>query len=352
MKAFKVLILAMAWETLAAGMTGGAQPGETPAAGPRPRRPRGLSVHDPSTIVKCGGRYWLFATGRGIKSYSSKDLRTWTSGPPVLTTLPDWHKTAVPANRGHLWAPDVLHLDGRYLLYYSISSWGVRTSAIGLATNVTLDPNAAEFRWVDRGVVMQSSDEVNFNAIDPAVTLDADGNLWMAFGSFWSGIKLIQLDRSTGKRIAPDSPIHSLAHYEAIEAPCIWRHGQYYYLFINWDQCCRGVESTYNIRVGRSNAVTGPYVDKAGIGLLQSGGSRFLETTGDFIGPGHAAVFSEEGSDWLGYHYYDGSRRGLASLAVTALQWDGDGWPVAVQPPNRVVLHRGRFETKQPRPPR
>jgi len=306
------------------------------------RRRWRLSIHDPSTIVKCGDRYWLFATGRGVKSFHSKDLKTWTSGPAVLTTLPEWHKTAVPGNRGHLWAPDVIHHNGRYLLYYSVSTWGVRTSAIGLVSNVTLDPNAPDYEWVDQGLVMQSSDEVNFNAIDPGITLAPDGRLWMTFGSYWSGIKLIELDPKTGRRIAPDSPIGALAHSDAIEAPCIWYHDKYYYLFVNWGQCCRGVDSTYNIRVGRSATITGPYLDKAGVNLLDDGGSRFLETRGDFIGPGHAAIFSEDRTDWLGYHYYDSAQRGLASLAITTLHWDDDGWPVAAGPPTRVVLKDGR----------
>lgn len=319
----------------------GAEQNDEARAQAAQRRRWRLSIHDPSTIVRCDGVYWLFATGRGIKSFHSKDLKTWTAGSAVLTTLPEWHKTAVPGNRGHLWAPDVIHHNGRYLLYYSVSTWGVRTSAIGLVSNVTLDPNSPDYRWVDQGLVIQSSDDVNFNAIDPGITLGPDGRLWMVFGSYWSGIKLIELDPATGKRIAPDSPIHALAHSDAIEAPCIWYHDRNYYLFVNWGTCCRGVDSTYNIRVGRSASITGPYLDKAGVDLLDDGGSRFLETRGDFIGPGHAAIFSEKGSDWLSYHYYDGAQRGLASLAVTSLEWDQDGWPVAAGPAARVVLEDG-----------
>jgi len=320
--------------------TGNVCPGaeQDDAARAERRRRWRLSIHDPSTIVTCGNQYWLFATGRGIKSFHSKDLKTWTLGPAVLTTLPAWHKTAVPGNRGHLWAPDVIQHNGRYLLYYSVSTWGVRTSAIGLVSNVTLDPNAPDYKWVDQGLVIQSNDEVNFNAIDPGITLGPDGRLWMTFGSYWSGIKLIELDPKTGLRIAPDSPVYALAHSDAIEAPCLWYHDKYYYLFVNWGQCCRGVDSTYNIRVGRSATITGPYLDKAGVDMLDDGGSRFLETNGDFIGPGHAAIFSEGGTDWLGYHYYDGAWRGLASLAITTLQWDDDGWPVAATDRARVVL--------------
>jgi arabinan endo-1,5-alpha-L-arabinosidase len=140
----------------------------------------------------------------------------------------------------------VIFHNGRFLLYYSVSRFGRNTSAIALAANPTLDPADPDFRWTDEGIVIQSGTDDDFNAIDPAVVKTSDGKLWMSFGSFWSGIKLIQLDPQTGKRLAPDSPIHSLAHYEAIEAPHIHEHGDYFYLFVNWDRCCRGVNSTYN----------------------------------------------------------------------------------------------------------
>src|SRR5688572_26736323 len=197
-------------------------------------------VHDPSTIVKCKDEYWLFSTGAGINSWRSKDLQNWQAGPRVFTNLPAWRTNAVPGNRGHLWAPDLIHLTNRYLLYYSVSTFGKNTSAIGLATNPTLDPDDPGFAWTDQGIVVQSHSTNNFNAIDPAVTLDADGKLWLSFGSFWSGLKLIQLDPATGKRSAPDSPIYSLARQDAIEAPFIHRHSDHYYLFINWGICCRG----------------------------------------------------------------------------------------------------------------
>jgi arabinan endo-1,5-alpha-L-arabinosidase len=164
-------------------------------------------VHDPSTIVKCKDEYWLFSTGVGINSWRSKGLQTWQAGPRVFTNIPAWRTNAVPGNRGHLWAPDVIHLKGRYLLYYSVSTFGKNTSAIGLAANPTLDPDDPNFAWTDQGMVVQSHSTNNFNAIDPAVILDAEGNLWMSFGSFWSGLKLIQLNPATGKRIAPDSPM-------------------------------------------------------------------------------------------------------------------------------------------------
>jgi len=290
-------------------------------------RSRGLFVHDPSTVVKCKGEYWFFSTGRGISSRHSKNLASWEDGPRVFPLSPAWTASVVPDFRDYFWAPDALHLNDRFLLYYSVSKWGKNTSAIGLATNPTLDPADPAYRWTDRGIVIQSGVKDNFNAIDPSVLHDADGKLWMAFGSFWSGIKLIELDPATGKRIAPDSPIASLARHDTIEAACLCRHGNFYYLFVNWGLCARGVNSTYNIRIGRSTAIAGPYLDELGVDLRQGGGSLFLGTRGSFIGPGHAGILSENGQDWLSCHYYDGKNNGRATLAILPLTWTASGWP-------------------------
>lgn len=289
---------------------------------------RQVHVHDPSTIVKCNDEYWIFYTGRGIPSYHSKDLLKWESGPHVFTNPPAWTAQAVPGHFGiHYWAPDIIHLGDRYLLYYAVSVFGKNTSAIGLATNPTLDPNDPRFLWTDQGMVLQSTTNDNFNTIDPAVCRDAAGKLWLAFGSFWGGIKLIELDPKTGRRIASDSPMDSLAHFDSIEAPCLYRRGNDYYLFVNWGLCCKGVNSTYNIRVGRSGKITGPYLDKNGVNLMADGGSLFLDSTGAFIGPGHAGIISEGGANWLSCHFYDGTRHGSATLAILPVHWNTNGWP-------------------------
>lgn len=295
-----------------------------------------LRVHDPSTIVKCNDEYWLFATGPGIKSRRSKDLVHWEPGPRVLTNLPAWVTRIVPDHRGYFWAPDVIRIDNRFLLYYSVSKWGRNTSAIGLATNATLDPADPKYGWIDQGIVIESAERDNFNAIDPCVTQNAGGDLHLAFGSYWSGIKLVQLDRATGKRVSPNSPMHSLAWHTSIEAACVVRHGDFHYLFVNWGQCCRGTNSTYEIRVGRGRRITGPYLDRDGVDLMRGGGTPFLATTGRFIGPGHAAVLSEAGTHWFSCHYYDGSSRGAATLHLRPLRWDRDGWPVvSLEEPDR-----------------
>jgi len=175
--------------------------------------------------------------------------------------------------------------------------------------------------------VIESGATNDFNAIDPQYFADHDGRLWLSFGSFWSGLKLIELDPNTGKRLAVDSPIYPLASYRAIEAPFIHRHEGRYYLFMNWDTCCRGLSSTYNIRVGRSDSVFGPYVDRAGKQLMDGGGTLLIGTSGPFIGPGHAGIVRSNGAELLSCHFYDGTTsRGTARLALVPLRWS-EGWP-------------------------
>lgn len=290
---------------------------------------RNVPLHDPSTILREGDRFWVFSTGRGVSSFSSKDLIHWTNGPAVFTNAPGWAADAVPENRRmHYWAPDIIKVKDRFLLYYSVSSFGKNHSVIALASNATLDPASPQFAWRDDGIVIQSFRTNNFNAIDPALIRDQEGRLWMSFGSFWSGIKMIELDPATGKRIAPDSPLYSLAHHEAIEAPFIYFNDSFYYLFVNWGICCRGINSTYNIRVGRSQKITGPYLDKEGKDMAKGGGTLLLETDGPFIGPGHAGILKDAGRSWLSLHFYDATDKGRSKLAIRPLAWQPDGWPV------------------------
>ncbi len=294
---------------------------------------RGVRAHDPSTIIPCGDEYWIFSTGRGIRSLHSRNLIQWDQGPAVFENAPQWNAEVVPGTRPlNYWAPDVIRIGDRYLLYYSVSVYGKNTSAIGLATNATLDPGDPKFKWNDQGVVISCSGKENYNTIDPSVLLDRDGKLWMAFGSYWSGIKLIELDPKTGKRTAPDSQMYSLAHAHEIEASCIYRHGDDYFLFVNWGLCCRGVNSTYNIRVGRSQKITGPYLDKDGKDMLHGGGTLFAESAGAFIGPGHAGLFEQDGHTYMSMHFYDGTHFGAGTLAIRQIQWDESGWPGTVQP--------------------
>jgi arabinan endo-1,5-alpha-L-arabinosidase len=282
-------------------------------------------AHDPSRIIKQDGTYYVFYTSQGIVKKTSTDLRNWTDGSPIFPgNPPSWTTNAVPGFTGVFWAPDVIYLNGTNYLYYSVSSFGSQVSAIGLVTTT----NLASGPWIDQGAVIQSVNGNAYNCIDPCPLVDTNGTMWLTFGSYWNGIYLVQLDPATGKRISANSTLTWLAYNSSIEASYLYQHGGYYYLFVNWNTCCSGIDSTYNIRLGRSTSVTGPYLDRNEVNLVIGGGSMFLESTARFIGPGHAGILNDNGINWFTYHYYDGNNNGVPTLGLNRLFWSPDDWPV------------------------
>jgi len=289
-------------------------------------------VHDP-TVIKEGSTFYLFSTRAGIAIRCSQDLVQWRLCGDVFAHLPGWAVKDVPGLRG-IWAPDISYFNGKYHLYYSVSTFGSNRSSIGLVTNATLDPTSAKYRWEDQGKIVSSNNTDDWNAIDPNIVLDDAGEPWLSFGSFWSGIKLQKIDLATGRLSERDTKLYSLASRPrsprlpgAIEAPAITRRNGYYYLFVSFDFCCRGVESTYNLRVGRSKAVTGPYVDREGKSMMEEGGTLLLKGGTRWRGPGHCAILQDKDGERLVYHAYDAEARGVSTLRIAPLTWDAAGWP-------------------------
>ena len=299
---------------------------------------RQTSVHDP-VMIKEGHTYYIFSTGTGINVFSSKDTKNWTKEKPVFDKAPAWTFAAVPEFNSHIWAPDISFHNGVYYLYYSISSFAKNGSSIGVAVNKTLDKTSPDFGWIDKGKVVQSVPERDmWNAIDPNLTIDENGTPWLAFGSFWEGIKLVKLDADL-LRIAEPQVWHSLARRRrddsladtvpgngAVEAPFIFRKGAYYYLFISVDYCCRAEKSDYKLVVGRSEKITGPYLDKNGVDLMRGGGTILRQGDKNFYGVGHNAVYRADGKDYLIYHGYDVDDKGKSKLLIEELSWTVDGW--------------------------
>jgi arabinan endo-1,5-alpha-L-arabinosidase len=288
-----------------------------------------IHVHDPM-MLKQGRTYYVFSTGGGIQIRTSPDLVRWRFTGTVFATIPSWVTDAV-GPISDLWAPDVSYFNGLYHLYYAGSQFGMNTSVIGLATNTTLDPSSPRYHWIDRGLVIQSTASHDFNAIDPSVVVDTTHVPWLVFGSFWSGIKLRRLDARTGKLSTADTPLYSLAARpapDAIEAPYIVHRGHYYYLFVSFDFCCRGAQSTYRIMVGRARRVTGPYVDDHGRPMLEGAARQVLASYGRYRGPGGQSIFVDGPTHWLVYHYYDALDNGTSKLQIRPLRWTKDGWPL------------------------
>jgi arabinan endo-1,5-alpha-L-arabinosidase len=309
-----------------------------PATEPDPRRRPWMmdadKVHDPSTIIGIDGVYRFFSTGPGITLMRENTEGRWRPEGRLFAegALPQWHDEVVSGNRGYLWAPDVIRIGASHFVYYSVSAFGKNVSAIGLAVGRSLDPKSPDWKWEDRGPVLKSRASDRFNAIDPAIFRDeADGRLWMTFGSFWDGIFLVELDPKTGLRRESESPPLRLAGAPEIEAPFLHKHHGKYYLFVNWGKCCRGTNSTYEIRLGRSDQITGPFLDRSGKDLRGGGGTLLLAGVDEFIGPGHASFLHRNGQEWLAHHYYGKSLGGRSRLRLVRVNWDASGWP-RVQP--------------------
>jgi autotransporter-associated beta strand protein len=293
-------------------------------------------AHDPSPLVKDGSSYYYYSTGQGILARSSSDMSHWSDGPAIFATPPAWTSQDVPGFTGTFWAPDVEYFNGLYHLYYAVSTFGSQVSAIGMATSPTLNPSSSSYAWTDHGPVIESKNGYAYNTIDPSVVTRPDGTMWMSFGSYWNGIYQMQLNTTTGMLLNPNAtPIH-LAQRSgsdtSIEASYQYYRNGYYYLFDNWGSCCQGVNSTYNVRVGRSTSVNGPFVDQSGVSLLNGGGTLFLSAEGNYIGPGQVGIYSQNGQDYVSYHYYNGANNGTAAYALQDLYWTSDNWPTTFQP--------------------
>lgn len=305
--------------------------------GDRPTQPilKGdLQIHDP-TLLRVGNTY--VAMGTGYENVDGGTLRIktspngiiWTDAGTLGETQPAWVEKQLGTAPPNLWAPHLFARGNTTYLYFAASLFGKNTSAIGLMTNKHLDPKNPAKGWVDQGVVVTSQQGDTFNAIDPARIDTPDGRAWLAFGSFWEGIKMRELDPVSGRLRASNPKLYSLASRGggAIEAASVLRHDGYYYLFVSFDRCCAGLESTYRIMVGRSKNVTGPYVDQEGVPMLQGGGSQLQATYGRYIGPGGQEAIHDGSRDLLVYHYYDGDQGGTPQLQVSPSRWGADGWP-------------------------
>ena len=296
-------------------------------------------VHDPVMAYE-DSTWHLFATGMGIQHMTSKDRKTWTvSGQPVMSVMPQWTHDSVPGFQHHVWAPDVIRWHNRWWLSYSCSTFGKNGSAIGLLSA----PSLSYPVWNDEGCIVTSKEKRdNWNAIDPNFVIDDQDHPWLVWGSFWDGIQLVRLDTTmhvaTGEQprtiydpasrnVAPN-PTSKYAGTNAIEAPFIFKHDGWYYLFVSWDYCCRGSKSNYRVAVGRSRQVDGPYLDRDGKDMAKGGGTLFLE--GDkqqFEAAGHCASYHYNGEDIFICHGYSIAHKGASILIQRPISWSVDGWP-------------------------
>jgi len=277
-----------------------------------------LGTHDP-TLINENGTWWQFQTGVGIYGKVSRNGGLqWDPLPSVLPNGLSWWRTYVPNQSGNdVWAPDVKVYNGRTYMYYSVSTFGSKVSLIGLLSASSI----AAGDWRDDGLVIRTTASNDYNAIDPDLTIDANGAPWLSFGSWNSGIKLTRL----GSNMKPTGTLYSIASRGGgIEAPVIVQRNGYYYLFVSVGACCQGVNSTYQIRYGRSTSITGTYTDKSGVGMMSGGGTLLDGGNDRWKGPGGQDI---AGTGVIARHAYDAQDNGNAKLLISNLNWDSDGWP-------------------------
>ncbi|MBR4048691.1 MAG: family 43 glycosylhydrolase [Bacteroides sp.] len=285
-------------------------------------------IHDPSTIMECEGKYYTFGTGGG--GLISPDGYTWDGG-------------AVRPGGGA--APDAIKIGDRYLIAYGATGGGLGGGHAGIIYtmwNKTLDPKSPDFKYSEPNLVAQSEYDEDCDAIDPSLLMGPDGRLWMSYGTYFGFIRLVELDPATGKRVEGNKAIDIAIDCEA--SALIYRNG-WYYLLGTHGTCCDGVNSTYNIVVGRSRNVTGPYLDNVGRDMLKGGGKMVLAAGGRLIGAGHFGRYIvEEGVEKMSCHFEaDMDRSGRSVLNVRPLVWKND-WPVAGE-----MFQEGTYEIESER---
>jgi arabinan endo-1,5-alpha-L-arabinosidase len=271
-------------------------------------------IHDPSTITESDGRYYTFGTGGG--GLISEDGWTWNGG----------------AERpGGGAAPDVVKIGDRYLMAYGATGGGLgggHNGRILTMWNKTLDPKSPDFKYTEAVVVTSSNGVEDNDAIDPGLLLDpTDGRLWLSYGTYFGFIRLVELDPKTGKRKEGNKAINIAIDCEATD---LMYHDGWYYLLGTHGTCCDGANSTYNIVVGRSRKVTGPYLDNMGRDMLKGGGKMVVAAGGRVNGPGHfGRIVLGNGVEKMSCHYEaDLDQSGRSVLGIRPLLWKNE-WPVA-----------------------
>jgi len=295
-----------------------------------------IRVHDP-VMIKQGDTYYVFHTGRGISIKTSKDRIHWKRTGSVfsMNNLPGWHKNDIPEQDGSLWAPDIHYYRGKYYLYYSVSAWMNFHSSVGLATNTTLDSTDPAYHWVDEGsVINYKNGGDGVNVIDPDFFMDKEGKGWLFYGSYQKGLRMTEIDPVTGKCIT-DPPRLIVITKSLGEGVYVIKGEKYYYIFASRGICCKGMQSTYQIVMGRSEDARGPYLNKEGKSWVDNNYTLFLAGDSTEPGRGHNGFFTEDDTTFIVYHAYTRAANGAPLLNIKPLYIDKDDWP-AITPTGRL----------------
>ena len=297
--------------------------------------------HDPS-MIRFEDGYALMSTNNNLQLWTSEDAYNWQDHNSTVSGVPQWAYAYSPNTKG-IWAPDIFYMNGEYRVYYCVSEFGGRNSAIGYQSTTSIIPGTTGYNWTDHGHVFHTKEGTDkYNAIDADVVKDTEGNYWMAFGSFGLGIQLIKLDAKTGLQASDDKNVYNIARRTssasggAEEGPSLIEHNEQYFLFTAWDKCCQqgpDIENTtYKTAYGRADNVTGPYKDRAGYSMASGGGTILMERYGRYVGPGGGEAFQDLNRVRFVHHYYDLNGDKYNHIHIRDVVFTDDNWVEMGQP--------------------
>ena len=296
--------------------------------------------HDPS-MVRFEDGYALMSTNNNLQLWTSEDAYSWQNHKSTVSAIPQWAYQYAPGTEG-IWAPDIYYMNGEFRVYYCVSVFGKRSSAIGYTATTSIVPGTTGYGWKDHGHVIHTVTSDKYNAIDADVVRDTEGNYWMAFGSFGLGIQLIKLDGKTGYQASDDKTIYNIARRTskasngAEEGPSLIEHGGKYFLFTAWDICCQQgndiEKTTYKTAYGRADKVTGPYKDRSGADMATGGGTILMERYGRYVGPGGGEAFQDLNRVRFVHHYYDLNGDKFNHIHIRDVVFTDDNWVEMGQP--------------------
>jgi len=276
------------------------------------------TVPDPTLIRVSDGSFYLYGTEdiRNTPIFHSTDLVNWKFVGTAFTN--ETRPTFEP--RGGLWAPDINYINGKYVLYYSMAVWGgIKTAGVGVAV-----ADRPEGPFTDLGMIFRSSTIGVENSIDQQFVEDG-GKKYLFWGSF-GGLFGIEMT-DDGLKVKEGSEKRQVAG-TAYEAIIIHKRGKYYYQFASIGSCCRGLESTYTLVVGRSENLWGPYTDKQGRSMMDNRHEVVIDKNEAFVGVGHCSqiVQDKAGNDWIFYHGVNVANPSGRHLLMDKIVWVND-WP-------------------------
>ena len=297
--------------------------------------------HDP-TMFRDENGYILMSTNNNLAMSTSEDMVKWASKGRALSDKPNWDSwlhQAVGGKHDGIWAPDLFRMGNKYGIFYCGSVFGQRTSAIGLATNSKLDFGNPSAGWADQGEIVRTTNSNNYNAIDADVVQTANGEYWMAYGS-WNagGIRLVKLDPNTGKQASDDKTNYQIASRggKGIEGPSLIEHDGKYFLFTAWDVCCKQgneiEQTTYKTAMGRADKVNGTYYDRSGKKLNDGGGTILMQRYSRYVGPGGGEAFKDLNRIRFVHHYYDLTGDKFNHIHIRDVVFTDDNWAEMGQP--------------------